>query len=155
VAGYIDMLVTNRDGCEALIDLKLGGGKYRAAELKENRHLQLAIYAQLRRTETAHSPEPAYYIFSENRLLAQDNRFFPNAEVITPADDQGVAGLWTAFETTWRWRREQVDQGLIEVTVAGTESDDDSIAPEDGLAIAEFNDRFNDYATLTGWPEDA
>ena len=155
VAGFIDMLVTNRKGREALIDLKLGGGSYRADELKENRHLQLAIYSWLRRGETAMLPEPAYYIFSERRLLAQNTDFFPGAEVFAPDDEQGAAALWAAFESTWRWRRQQLDQGQIEVTVTGTESDGRSLAPEGGLAIDEHNDRFNEYATLTGWSEDA
>ena len=155
LTGYIDMLVTNRAGREALIDLKFGGGKYRVAELKENRHLQLAIYSQLRHEETKKHPESAYYIFREKRLLAQDQRFFPHADVVTPHDEQGVAGIWTAFERTWLWRREQMDQGLIEMTVTGTESDEQSLPPEDGLVIDEYNDRFNDYANLTGWPEDA
>ncbi len=155
VAGFVDMLVTNREGREALIDLKLGGGAYRAEELKKNRHLQLAIYSWLRRSETAGMPEPAYYIFSERRLLAQSTSFFPGAEVFAPTDECGAAALWAAFETTWRWRREQLDQGRIEVTVTGAESDDRSLAPEDGLTIDEYNDRFNDFATLTGWPEDA
>jgi len=75
--------------------------------------------------------------------------------VFAPVDEQGAAALWAAFESTWRWRRGQLDQGQIEVTVTGTESDGRSLAPEDGLAIGEHNDRFNEYATLTGWPEDA
>jgi hypothetical protein len=153
LVGSIDLLVTNDRGEEAVIDLKWSGVKYRRAELQENRALQLAIYAYLRRKQ-GRWPAQAFYMLSDGRLLAPEARFFPTAEVCAPADpNASVASLWLAFEKTWKWRRQQLDQGLIEVTVQGTAKDVNSDPPDDCLAIDEHNDRFNDFAALTGWQE--
>lgn len=151
LGGYIDMLVTNQDGREAVIDLKLGGGKYRAAELKGNLHLQLTIYAHMRKTVKKSWPDQAYFILSEARMLAQSNDFFSNAETCSPPEGESAASLWMDFEKTWKWRRGQLDRGLIELTVQGTEADDKSIPPDDGMEVGEHNDKFNDFGTLTGW----
>jgi RecB family exonuclease len=153
LGGYIDMLVKNNEGKEAVLDLKLSGGKYRASELQENRHLQLAVYGHARKFVTGRWPSHAFYILTEARLLVQNKDFFPDAEVFSPPDGESTASLWLAFEQTWKWRRAQIDKGLIEVTVQGTEPDAESIPPEDGIHLEEFNDKFNDYAALTGWVE--
>ena len=65
----------------------------------------------------------------------------------------GHAMIWQKMEKTWKWRRQQIDKGLIEVTVTGTESDEGSDAGEDALLIPETSDSFNDYWVLTGWGE--
>ena len=154
LTGYIDMLLTNAKGEEAVLDLKWGSGGYRQRELKENRALQLALYARLRKSGKRW-PAQGYYILSEGRLLAQDRDFFPSAEVCAPAEGESAASLWLIFEKTWKWRRAQLDQGLIEVTVTGTEADKASVPPTGALEVGEHNDRFNDFAALTGWPEGA
>ena len=154
LTGYIDMLLTNAKGEEAVLDLKWGSGSYRQIELKENRALQLALYARLRKSGKRW-PAQGYYILSEGRLLAQDRDFFPSAEVCAPAEGESAASLWLAFEKTWKWRRAQLNKGLIEVTVTGTEADKDSVPPTGALEVGEHNDRFNDFAALTGWPEGA
>ena len=154
LTGYIDMLLTNAKGEEAVLDLKWGSGSYRQKELKENRALQLALYARLRKSGKRW-PAQGYYILSEGRLLAQDRDFFPSAEVCAPAEGESAASLWLAFEKTWKWRRAQLDKGLIEVTVTGTEADKASVPPTGALEVGEHNDRFNDFAALTGWPEGA
>lgn len=154
LGGYIDLLLTNAKGEEAVLDLKWGGGSYKQTELKENRALQLALYARLRKAGKRW-PAQGYYILSEGRLLAQDRDFFPSAEVCAPAEGESAASLWLAFEKTWKWRRAQLDQGLIEVTVTGTEADKASLPPTGALEVGEHNDRYNDFAALTGWPEGA
>lgn len=155
LVGSIDLLVRNEKGEEAVVDLKWSGVKYRRQELQENRALQLAVYAYLRRKQNRW-PAQAFYLLSECRLLAQDASFFPAAEVCAPDDpNDSAASLWLAFEKTWKWRRQQLDQGRIEVTVQGTVVDAHSTTPEGGLAIDEVNDRFNDFSALTGWQEGA
>ena len=153
LTGFIDLLVTNEHGTEAVIDLKWGGASYRKDLLKKNQALQLALYAYLRQKQ-GRWPAQAFFILQEGRLLAQDQRYFPTAEICAPADpDAGAQSLWVDFEKTWRWRREQLDKGWIEVTVTGTAADEKSVSP--GLIIEECNDRFNDFDALTGWPEGA
>ena len=153
LTGFIDLLVTNEHGDEAVIDLKWGGTSYRKDLLKENQALQLALYAYLRQKQ-GRWPAQAFFILQEGRLLAQDQRFFPTAEICAPVNPNSCAqSLWVDFEKTWRWRREQLNKGWIEVTVVGTQADGNSVSP--GLIIAECNDRFNDFDALTGWPEGA
>jgi RecB family exonuclease len=153
LCGSIDMLLTNRKGEEAVLDLKWGAGRYRMQELRDNRGLQLLLYAYLRKVRKRW-PAQGYYILSEGRLLAQDARFFPQAEACSPPEGETEASLWLAFEKDWQWRRAQLNEGRIEVTVAGTQADAASEPPEGALAIDEFNDRFNDFAVLTGWKEE-
>jgi len=152
--GSIDMLLTNVKGEEFVLDLKLGGGKYRQKELQENQSLQLALYAYLRKIGNKW-PAQGYYILNDARLLAQDTLFFPNTESCPPPDGETDASLWLSFEKAWKWRRSQLDKGLIELTVEGTEPDESSIPPEGALSISDFNDRFNDFSALTGWKEGA
>jgi hypothetical protein len=156
LVGKIDMLVTDRDGREAVVDLKWSGIKYRRDELRRNEQLQLAVYASLRREATSRWPSEAFFVLDDARLLAQSDRFFPHASVCAPPEaSAGTAALWAAFETTWTWRRAQLDQGLIEINVEGTEPDEASVPREGALAVAAPRDAFDDYVRLTGWPEDA
>ena len=154
ITGAIDMLVKNRQGKEAVIDLKWSGGKYRRDELENNNHLQLAVYAVMRKEATGKWPEHAYFILSEARLLAQDNSFFTDAEICKAADGEDTNTLWESFEKTWKWRRDQLDEGLIELTVEGTTADENSMPPPDAIPIDEHNDKFNDFGALTGWTEE-
>lgn len=156
LAGRIDMLATTDEGKEAVIDLKWGGYDYRCDELRENRQLQLATYAVMRQQEGGHWPSEAFFILDGGRLLAQRNDLFPDAVVCAPnAEYANTNALWEAFQKTWAWRRAQLDDDLIEVNVEGTEPDEASKPPENALAIAGANDRFDDFVSLTGWPREA
>lgn len=156
VIGRIDMLVAGAGAREAVLDLKWGGFKYRCDELRENRQLQLAVYAVMRRQETGRWPSQGYFVLEEGRLLAQADDYFTHADLCSPSEeDANTTTLWAAFEKTWAWRRAQLDEGIVEVNVEGTEPDERSLPPEGALGVAAANDRFDDYACLTGWPEGA
>tara|TARA_R110002072_G_scaffold23437_3_gene81118 strand:+ start:2774 stop:5473 length:2700 start_codon:yes stop_codon:yes gene_type:complete len=154
--GSIDLLATRADGAEAVIDIKWGGKKYRRDALLANSYLQLATYAQLRRDNGAALP-PAlcYFIVVDAALLSVNHIFFPNADILKPAEEEDTAQYWQRVEHSWQWRRSQFERGLIEVTVSGTEPTKDSLAAENCLAIPEASDRFNEYSVLTGWGENA
>jgi RecB family exonuclease len=155
LGGYIDMLLTNDRGEQAVLDLKWGGGKYRENDLKKNSAMQLATYSYLKRQGSVW-PQIGFFVLSEARLLSQSCQFFKSAEVCDPGlPVDPCASYWQDFETTWQWRRAQLDQGLIEVTVEGTSADAASTPPADGLPIDEHNDSFNDFSVLTGWGENA
>jgi len=151
--GYIDLLLTDKDGRETVVDVKWSGYKYRESELRQNRSFQLAVYAYMRKTSAALSywPNRANFIIDGQRMLSQENPVFPGAVVVPSESGEGIIELWNRFDSTYRWRRTQLDQGLVEVTVTGTEPTEASIPPEDGLVIDDFNDAFNDYVVLTGW----
>jgi ATP-dependent helicase/nuclease subunit B len=154
--GSIDVLATRADGQEAVVDIKWGGKTYRRDALLENSYLQLATYAQLRRNNHAQSsPTLSYFIVMDAHMLSLDHEFFPNAEILKPEGLENAAQYWQRFEHSWHWRKDQLDKGLIEVTVRGTEATATSDAGENGLAIPEASDTFNDFAVLTGWGESA
>ncbi|MEA3290942.1 MAG: hypothetical protein U9Q71_01320, partial [Pseudomonadota bacterium] len=155
--GAIDLVATNSNGREALLDIKWGAFKYRRRSLTESSYLQLATYAEMRRQATGRWPALGYFVIEDARLLALDTHYFPQAEVYAPENGESVAEYWQRFQCTWRWRREQLDGGLIEAPITGTEPSDTLPRPpgEKGLPLPDHYDSFNDYAVLTGWKEDA
>ncbi|MFO7553450.1 MAG: PD-(D/E)XK nuclease family protein [Haliea sp.] len=156
LTGSIDLLALGADGREAVVDIKWGGRKYRRQSLLDGSFLQLAVYAQLRRAAgVSQSPCLSYFIVSDAHMLSLNHTFFPAAEIVAPPADAGPEEYWHRFEHTWRWRRQQFDRGLIEVTVTGTEPDADSSPGEDGLPMPATSDSFSDYRALTGWDDNA
>lgn len=153
LTGYIDLLAENKNGKEAVIDIKWGGFKYRRSTLSEDRYLQLATYAAMRKEKTGKWPALGYFIISDARMICNDEFYFPQAEFAPAESEENVAEFWQRFIHTWKWRREQIEEGLIEVTTSNTELTDDSIPPEEGMVIPESSDTYNDFAVLTGWRE--
>jgi PD-(D/E)XK nuclease superfamily len=150
----IDILAINNDGLEAVIDIKWAGYKGRKNKWIAQDYLQLATYAHLRRQANGSYPALAYFFIQDRKLLSNDGDFFPNSEVINNQDKLTLANYWHDIETTWKWRRQQLDNGLIEVTVQGTEATEKS-NPDDGLTIPEHSDTYNEFSTLTGWEQQA
>jgi len=161
IMGFIDLLVRNQANQSAVIDLKLGGFSTRQDELKTNRQLQLAIYGYLQQRGQKIWPEAAFYILGRQQLLAQSGVYFPNAN--RPRDIAPAIGLencWKDFEAVWRWRREQMDAGWIEITTSELAtvpdpSQPDPIPPrEHWQHHPEDNNQYNDFDALTGWRDD-
>ncbi|WGL16268.1 PD-(D/E)XK nuclease family protein [Microbulbifer bruguierae] len=152
--GSIDLLATNVDGHEAVIDIKWSGYKYRKQSWEEGNYLQLVTYAHLRRQITGRIPALAYFTVSERQLLSNSVEYFPKAQLVADVDNLAIAEYWKQLEDTWKWRREQLGMGRVEVTVSGTEPTEES-QPDTGVDIPETSDTFNDYAALTGWEENA
>lgn len=157
--GYIDLLVQTNAGQKAIIDLKYNGYKAKRAELENNLQLQLAVYGYLTATGGAW-PESAFFIMKRRALLKQDNRFFPDGEIVksNPADS-GLEACWREFETIWTWRRGLLDQGWIECTVAGADpgsaTEPSSMPPIPRWSCKIDEGRFNDFDALTGWRQEA
>lgn len=155
LAGSADMIVHNASNQAAIVDLKWSdyADKYTKL-LASNQHLQLAIYAQLL-SRKAGGIALAYYILSKARLIAQTNDFFPKARLVPNGSEETVAHLWQRFETSWTWRRGQLDHGRVEVVTEQTVMDEDSTPPEEALRLNEPNDRYNSYRFLAGWGRQA
>jgi hypothetical protein len=161
IMGYIDLLVTNQAGQDAVVDLKLGGLARRQEELKTNRQLQLAIYGYLQNHRHKVWPEAAFYILGKQQLLTQTDTYFPHGTLprigVSPI---GLENCWKDFETVWRWRRKQLDEGWIEVTTVDLPAERDSSQPdstppgENWQHIPEDNNQYNDFDALTGWRAD-
>lgn len=153
--GYIDMRLTLAGGEELLIDIKYGQRKKRIDELKTHNHLQLALYGELRQQVTGVWPKDvAYFLVKGGELLAQSDIVFTDAKVHTPGENRPLSDVWQMMGSTWRWRREQFDQGLIELTTSHTEPDDMSRPPEGCLTLESAYDQYSPYIFLVGKGED-
>lgn len=152
--GLCDLLVTRKDGEQAIVDMKWTGSSKWPDKLANNAHLQLVLYGELLHQQTGRWPQLAYYVIDTASLLATDSHFFPTARVISRKKHvagEGPAHLWQRFLVTWQWRRDQLDLGDIEVALA---EDPDSTAPDDGMKLEILNPDYNDYLALAGWGED-
>ena len=153
IQGYGDLLVTRADGQQAIIDMKWGVKTY-TDKLAENRHLQLVLYGEIVRQRSGRWPQLAYFSLSSGELLATDRTFFPQARLVrkkSETADEGPAQLWQRFLVSWQWRRQQLDQGQIEVVL---DEASDADPPDDGLRPEVLNPNYNDYLTLAGWKDD-
>lgn len=163
IGGIIDLLVRNQQDRIAVVDLKFGGRKTREKELQENRPLQLAIYGHLLRGQGQKDwPASAFFLLRRRQLIATAKSFFPEAKVVTSKFPPGeLHQCWTDFEQIWRWRRQQLDEGWIELTTVGLDASEnpdeapDSVPPLPHWASNEDHARYNDFDALTGWRADA
>ncbi len=152
LGGDIDLLLTDRTGREIVLDVKWGSEAFRAEDLRANRHMQLALYAYLRRARQSW-PRQAYFIVESGRILAQEASEFSDAVLFPPANGESIDDLWRRIGVTYDWRRRQLDAGSIEVNVANTAPSDASMPPADALAAVEDPDRWDDFINLTGWAD--
>ncbi len=155
MAGYLDLLATKADGTEAVIDIKWGGSKYRRSAIAESRYLQLAIYAELRRQATNSFPVVGYFVISSQELLLMNSDYFPDAEVVEPENDETIAEFWRRFEKTWQQRRQQINEGRIEVNVSGTEAIETLLLSDECLPQPDVFESFSEFGGLVGWEVDA
>ena len=153
IHGYADLALRNGAGVRAIVDMKWSGAKKYPAKLKENRHLQLAIYGEMLRQSEGAWPSVAYYILDVGQLFATDTAFFPSAQMVHCTTDEGTPHLWQRFAETWKWRQQQIVAGRFEVVLEGVPEDEDSVVPEDGLQIEILPPEYNDYLALAGWEE--
>jgi hypothetical protein len=95
--GYVD-LVVEKDGREAVVDLKLSGLKHRREALEQGHALQLALYAALVRPGGAPLPPTGYFVLSEGQLLTVDGAAFPGAAAVDgPSMEATLAGAAEGF----------------------------------------------------------
>ena len=153
LTGFADLVLEKGDGSRAVIDMKWSGAKKYSLKLKDNRHLQLAVYAELLRQEFTAWPVVGYFILDQGRLFTTDPDWFPSAEVVRRGTDENTAQLWQRFLETWKWRQGQFKAGLFEVALEEIAETEDSIVPDGALAMEYLNPAYNDYLALAGWEE--
>ena len=151
--GQADLVVRNRSGRQAIVDMKWSGANYYQDRLAKNRHLQLAIYAEMLRQETGSWPQVSYFILEASRLIVPDKGFFPEARPVQTGATGTTPLLWEQFITAWRWRRSQIDAGLIEVAAEGIEPTPESSCPIEALTPEELPEAYNNYRWLAGWQD--
>lgn len=137
-----------------ILDLKLGGWSVREREVAESRALQLAIYRRLFVASNPGSKPPAtgFYILGAQRLVTAHD-FWGVPTVKCAADGDEVC--WQDFLRMWRWRRDQLAEGWVEVVTPGaveTGGPPGSGAPPVATWKAEDSAPGRDpYLNLIGW----
>jgi RecB family exonuclease len=154
LGGSSDLLVTLPADRQAVIDMKWRGRSWFADEIKAQAHIQLAIYARMVERNTSRWPAVAYFILQDAHLLPTQDGVFPGATPVVVAGSS-TALVWQKLETTWGWRREQIEAGHLELVTEDVEPTAESTPPALGLAIELQGDRFNAYVYLAGWAADA
>jgi hypothetical protein len=163
IGGKIDLLGYCTAKGPAVVDLKFAGRDRRQSELQDNLQLQLTVYAYLvQHSRPGGWPATAYFLLARGELLAQRRDYFAGANQIpVRAPPAGEQVCWQEFEQVWRWRREQLDAGWIELTITGAEPTEATDASPSSMprvarwAAAEDQDEYNVFDALTGWKEGA
>lgn len=153
LSGFADLVMAKSGSERAIVDMKWSGAKKYPDKLKQNGHLQLAIYAELLRQKTGAWPSVAYYVLDRARLFAPDDRVFPAAELVASASGENTAQLWQRFAESWKWRKAQIEAGTFEVALESIPSTDESVQPDEAIAPEYLNESYNDYRALAGWEQ--
>jgi|GEM_PF-3087994 len=124
--GYIDLLLKDAQGNPVVFDLKwTHSPKYHEAEIAQNRALQLAVYAELLKTEQSGSqPIVAYFVMPGNQLYSTHP--FKGRHAICKTETGNNAGkdLLTEIRNSYNYRRQQFENGKIELGEPGVEQTD-------------------------------
>ncbi|MEI6226633.1 MAG: PD-(D/E)XK nuclease family protein, partial [Deltaproteobacteria bacterium] len=153
--GYVD-LVVEKNGVEALVDLKLSGLRYRQEELEEGRGLQLALYASMLKKGGKGLPPSGFFILEDGQLITTEPQAFPGATVVEGPGPK--ATLEGSAEGFLFWRK-VLAAGVLPVlhedlswegpvTAAGGTPPD-----EDSLARREPPCRYCDYQAICEPPD--
>lgn len=154
LAGSSDLLVTLAGGDQAVIDMKWSGKNWHQEQIKAQSHIQLAIYARMIERNTSKWPAVAYFILRDAQLLPTVDGIFPGATPVV-VTGSSTALVWQKLETTWGWRREQIEAGHLELVIEGVDPTPESSPPALCLTIEPPGERFNPFVYLAGWEADA
>lgn len=151
--GFADLLLTLSDGSTLIVDMKWAGQKKYREKLENDTHLQLILYSKLVQEATGSWPEVAYFILHDAKLLTTAPHKFKDVTPVTSKAELTKPEIWHQMLKTWAWRKSQFKAGMIEVIVEGTEPNEDSTQPEDGVAPQEMDPKYNPYLHLAGWEQ--
>jgi CRISPR/Cas system-associated exonuclease Cas4 (RecB family) len=148
--GFVD-LVVERDGVEAIVDLKLSGLRYRQEELEEGHALQIALYASLLAKGGKTLPPTGFFVLQDGQLLTVDGKAFPGATVV---DGPGARETLAGSEEGFRYWQKVFAAGLLPSMQEGLDWEAAVAAAagpppaEDSLARRPPPCRFCDYQAL-------
>lgn len=159
--GHVDLLVRTPAGDPAVFDLKWGGELKRRAELKQNRALQLAVYAFLVGGPKG-LPPGAFLILKRSAWLTDAPGLIPGARPVESATGRsGTSACWDDFLSVWRWRREQLAAGWIEAASVAADLEPGAAPPEalppcpNWLPTKDDEvGKYSPYRALLGWGGD-
>ena len=151
--GKADLALKTASGHHAIIDMKnsywLSGY---AEKLETDTDIQLSIYTELYRQQVGAYPEVAYYLIPHEKLLARTPSLFAKASLVE--SELGAKARLERLGASVAWRRNQLEEGLIEVVCEATEdSDTKATAPTDAIPLGEPHDGFDPFIGVYGWRE--
>jgi hypothetical protein len=151
--GMADIVLKNGYNRHAIIDMKnshwLDGHR---EMLERDTDIQLTIYAELYRQVSGAEAEAVYYLIPREKLLAREPSIFSLAELTSSVRTH--AQRLDMIKTSFEWRRQQLDEGRIEVVCEATEESEGAAqGPEGGLPLEEPFDRYDPFLGIYGWSD--
>lgn len=151
LSGSIDLMLKTESGKHIVVDMKWSGEKKYTDKFQENRHLQLALYAELVRQKHSNWPALAYFILDQALFLAPATDPFAGAKAVAAKTGESTPQVWQRFVETWHWRHAQLQAGQVEVVHGAAPPDEASTPPPGALILEMLDEQYNDYRTLAGW----
>jgi len=114
LGGRLDLLLSDPDGKEAVVDLKWGKSTHENL-LANGQAVQLAVYASARRLATGESklPPAGYFSLANGKLLTTQSEPFAGAQRVSGPD---LDETWQRLERTVDLVRQLLDEGRVVVT---------------------------------------
>lgn len=151
IKGRMDLILKRGEEL-AIIDLKWRGLSYRTQMIRNEEDLQLVLYAYLLQEDRkwAHT---AYFIIERGTMLARNNEAFKEINGISPKLDAIEVNqrIIDKMRATLKWRRNQLQNGLIELRSHQTAAALEERYSEELMELLEMKSedaRFDDYRAL-------
>lgn len=147
-------LVLEKNGQQAIVDIKWRGSSRRERELKNEEDLQLVLYAKLLPPDQEWAPT-AYFIIENGKMIARNGEAFKEAVTVSPEADINLVyrQIIDRMEATMQWRMDQLKEGLVEIRCRQTLAELEETYGAEQLDILEMKDKdapFDDYKVLIG-----
>lgn len=151
VRGRAD-LVLEREGEQAVIDLKWRGSSRRERNIRNEEDLQLVLYSRLL-TEENNWAHTAYFVMEDGKMISRNELAFQGITAVSPDLDHKEVNerILEKMEATYRWRMQQIKAGRIEIRCEQTANELDEFYGAELLDLLEMrtgNAYFDDYGTL-------
>ena len=147
-------LVLHRGNDKTIVDLKWRGLTYRKQMIKNEEDIQLVLYAKLLQQNKSW-PITAFYIIQSGQMLIRDNSAFKQVEPLNSQEknEEVLERIFEVIETTFDWRKEQLEKGWLEIRTESTYGALENIYGAKLLEVLEMkksNAAFDDYSVLIG-----
>ena len=157
ITGYAD-LILKRDNDRAIIDLKWSGITYRKDLLRNGEDLQLALYHSLLNQNGVYDHVyTGFYIVESASLESRNKEVFLGSTAMNPLENPAVtyASILSKMSHTFYWRKEQLENGKIEIRNKQNSKLLEELYGSDLINILELkkeDSKFDDFKTLVNFP---
>lgn len=120
IKGYVDLIVENNQGQKAIIDFKWTSGSTYKNNIKENKSLQLALYAEMvKKNLSTDVAFTGYFLMPEGCLYTHSNL---KGKRVKQFDADGRI-VFEEVKNSYSYRVEQIGRGEIELADGMAEDD--------------------------------